>query len=78
MTSWDYVTDFGWLKWSESSPVHSDFTYKHNLTFIRLPEHCDTEFRGRLVCVSYVFINHHHSVKLEESSPNQKWNKEHM
>lgn len=50
------MTNFRWLKLSESNPVHNDFTYKHNLTFIRLLENCATEFRGRIKFVSELCV----------------------
>lgn len=45
MTCLDYMTNFGLLKLSESIPVHSGFTYNHNLAFIRLLENCATDLQ---------------------------------
>lgn len=66
MTSLDYMTKFQSLKLSESNPVHSGFTYKHNLTFIRLLENCATEFRDRIKFVSEFCVYRWPSVKLKE------------
>lgn len=63
MTSSGCVTNFGWLKLSDSNPIRSGFTYKYNLTSLRLLENCATEFRGRIKSVlkSDVYVDDHSS-----------------
>ena len=63
MTSLDYMTNLGWLKLTESNPIHSGFTYKHNVTSLRLLENCATGFRGRIKSVSKgdVYIDNNRS-----------------
>lgn len=63
MTSSDCVTNFGWLKLSESNPIRSGFTYKYNLTSLRLLENYATEFRGRIKSASKndVYVDDHSS-----------------